>query len=97
MKQIIFLKGESPTLITLNMIEYTGTYLEKTAEYAWILSVSDAVRNITVQITGQLSRQGGIQNTFKHLRRSVFQKRTMLECRCETRNFSGQEVESLWN
>ena len=30
MKQTIFLEGESPTLITLNMIEYTGTYLEKT-------------------------------------------------------------------
>ena len=42
----------------LNVIEYAGIYLKKqSAEYARILSVSDAIHKVTVQITEQLSRQ----------------------------------------
>ena len=66
-------------LRTLNMIEYAGIYLKKqSAEYARILSVSDAVHSIRslykLQITEQLPRQRHIQNTVKHLRWNVLQK-----------------------
>ena len=89
MKQIIFLEGESPTLITLNMIEYTGTYLKKT-----VLNMPEFWMCLMQYITSLYKllssyRDRGIQNTVKHLRWSVFQKRTMLEGRCATRNFSG--------
>ena len=44
-----------------NNTEYDWIYRhipgKNSAEYAWILNVSDAVHNITVQITEQLSRQ----------------------------------------
>ena len=79
-------------LVTLNRIEYTGTYLRKQiVEYARInLNVSDAVHSIrTVQYTEQLPRQtySDYCQTFKM---EHIGKRIMLECRCTTRNFSGE-------
>ena len=63
-------------LMTLNMIEYDGIYLEKKpAEYARILNGSDAVHNIRSLyklLNSYPDRR--IQNTVKRLRWSVSQK-----------------------
>ena len=63
-------------LMTLNMIEYDGIYLEKKlAEYARILNGSDAVHNIRPLyklLNSYLDRR--IQNTVKRLRWGVSQK-----------------------
>ena len=57
------------------MLEYVWIYLNKqSSEYARILNVPDTVHKATVQMTEQLSRQGCIQGTVKHLRWSVLQK-----------------------
>ena len=61
----------------LDVINYAGIYLKKkSAEYAIILNVTDAVHNkVIVQITEKLPRQRRVQNTVKHLRWSVLHKK----------------------
>ena len=65
-------------LTTLNMIDYVGIYLKKqSVEYVRIvLKVWDAVHSSRiVQSTEQLPKQRRIQNTVKHLRWLVLQKK----------------------
>ena len=61
----------------------------------WCSQIYRCSRNVsehkvTVQITEQLSRQRRIQNNVKDLRWIVLQKKKIPECRCATRNFTGQ-------
>ena len=63
-------------LIILNMIEYA--MLKKTE--CWICQNSECVwgstkYKVTVQITEELLRQRHVQNTVKHLRWSILQKK----------------------
>ena len=75
------------------MIEYVDVYLKKqSAEYARIiLNVSDAVYGIRSLNLLSSYRDRRIQNTVKKFQIKRFAKRIMPECRCATRNFSGQE------
>ena len=74
------------------MIEYASIYLKKqNVEYARILNVSDIEHKVRLQITEQLSIQRRIQNTLKHLRQSVLQKKAIPECRYATKNFQGRK------
>ena len=73
----------------VNRLEYASIYANKqSSEYARILNVSVTIHRIRslfkllssyrdrgVQITKELSRQRRIQNTIKHLRCSVLQKK----------------------
>ena len=88
-------------LTTLNMIEYGGIYLKKqSAEYARILNVSDALHSIRSPyrlLSSYRDRETYPEHcqTFKMER---FAKRIMPECRCATKNFSGQRGGGgLWN
>ena len=82
-------------LVMLNLIEYGGICLKKqSAEYARILNLSDAVHSIRSQYKLLSSYRVISYQTFKMER---FPKIIMLECRCATRNFSGQVGGGLWN
>ena len=80
-------------LIMLNMLEYIYINLNKQSfEFARILNLSDAVYSITKSLYKLFGsyKDRSIQNTVKHLRWSILQKKKMSECRHSTRNFSGQ-------
>ena len=80
-------------LIMLNMLEYIYINLNKQSfEFARILNLSDAVYSITKSLYKLFGsyKDRSIQNTVKHLRWSILQKKIMSEWRHSTRNFSGQ-------
>ena len=94
-----------PAYALIIMSQYEWICLNN-AEYDWICwhipdktecwifqnySVSDAVHNIRSLNLLSSYWDRCILNTVKHLRWSVLQKKMMPECRCTTRNFSGQE------
>ena len=66
---------------------------KQSAEYARILNVSDAVHSkghcTNYWEVIEIDTYSGDGQTFKMTR---FAKRIMPDCRCATRNFSGQEV-----
>ena len=74
----------------MNMINHANIYLKKhSAEYARIiLSTWHKVTEFTEQLPRQTYSECCQTFKIKH-----FAKRIMLECRCATRNFSGQEEE----
>ena len=91
--------------VTLNMIEYTGIYPKKqSTEFARILNVSEFWLCLMQHITqGVFTNYWAVAEketyseycqTFKMER---FAKTIMPECRCATRNFSGQGAGGLWN
>ena len=83
--------------VTLNIIEYACACIypkkKQSAEYARILNVSDAVHSkghcTNYWEVIEIDTYSGDGQTFKMAR---FAKRIMPDCRCATRNFSGQEV-----